>query len=87
MEKNREEQGQTPQQKVPIEERKLTPGEKAGVTSALLMFFGVGMIMGGSASGKMGIFYGGTAIFTIGAGIALYLLFKYSPKNSDKWEE
>lgn len=64
-----------------IENRKLTPGEKAGVTAAFLMFVGIGMIMGGSGAGKMGIFYAGTAIFTVGAIIALYLLFKNPPKD------
>jgi hypothetical protein len=29
----------------------------------------------------MGIFYAGTAIFTVGAIIALYLLFKNPPKD------
>lgn len=61
-----------------IENRKLTRGEKAGLTSAFLMFSGIGMIMGGSSAGKMGIFYGGTLIFSIGAVIALYLLFTNS---------
>ncbi|NPA87151.1 hypothetical protein [Caminibacter pacificus] len=62
-------------------DRKLTPAEKAGVTAALLMFFGVGMIMGGSAAGNNGLFWSGTGIFAVGSAIALYLLFKYKPKD------
>jgi membrane protein implicated in regulation of membrane protease activity len=65
------------------ENRKLTPAEKAGVTAALLMFFGVGMIMGGSSAGNNGVFYSGTIVFAIGSVIALYLLFKYKPKDED----
>ena len=67
-----------------IKNRKLTPGEKAGVSAALLMFFGVGMIMGGSASGKMKLFWSGVCIFAIGGCIALYLLFKHSPKKDNE---
>jgi len=63
------------------EERKLTPAEKAGVSAAILMFFGVGMIMGGSASGNMKLFWSGVGVFSIGSGIALYLLFKYKPED------
>ncbi|NPA12275.1 MAG: hypothetical protein GXO62_08530 [Epsilonproteobacteria bacterium] len=65
------------------ENRKLTPGEKAGVSAALLMFFGVGMIMGGSASGNNPVFFTGAGVFALGAAIALYLLFKYKPKEDD----
>jgi len=64
-------------------DRKLTPSELAGVSAAVLMFFGVGMIMGGSSSGNMKLFWSGVGIFSIGSGIALYLLFKYKPKDSD----
>jgi len=62
-------------------DRKLTKAELAGVSAALLMFFGVGMIMGGSAAGDMPLFWSGVILFAIGAGIALFLLFKYSPKE------
>lgn len=61
--------------------RKLTKGELAGVSAAVLMFFGVGMIMGGSASGVDGVFYGGISVFSIGSIVALYLLFKHKPKD------
>jgi hypothetical protein len=64
-------------------DRKLTPAEKAGVSAAILMFFGVGMIMGGSASGNDTLFFSGVGIFSIGSAIALYLLFKYKPKDED----
>ncbi len=64
-------------------DRKLTPGEKAGVTAAILMFFGVGMIMGGSASGNDRLFFSGVGLFGIGSVIALYLLFKYKPKDDN----
>jgi hypothetical protein len=64
-------------------DRKLTPAEKAGVSAAILMFFGVGMIMGGSASGNDALFFSGVGIFSIGSAIALYLLFKYKPKDED----
>ena len=64
-------------------DRKLTPGEKAGVSAAVLMFFGVGMIMGGSSSGNMKLFWSGVGVFSIGSVIALYLLFKYKPKDKE----
>ena len=60
-------------------DRKLTKAEIVGVSAALLMFFGVGMIMGGSAAGDMPLFWSGVILFGIGAGIALFLLFKYRP--------
>ena len=64
-------------------DRKLTKAEKAGVSAAVLMFFGVGMIMGGSSSGNMKLFWSGVGVFSIGSGIALYLLFKYKPKDKE----
>ena len=64
-------------------DRKLTKAELAGVIAALLMFFGVGMIMGGSSVGNMKLFWSGTGIFGIGSIIALYLLFKYKPKKEE----
>jgi len=60
-------------------DRKLTKAEMLGVSAALLMFFGVGMIMGGSTAGNMPLFWSGVTLFAIGAGIALFLLFKYRP--------
>lgn len=64
-------------------DRKLTRGEKAGVSAALLMFFGIGMIMGGSASGAMKLFWSGVGIFAFGSAIALYLLFKHPAKKEE----
>ena len=64
-------------------DRKLTPAEKAGVTAAVLMFFGIGMIMGGSTAGNDFLFYSGVGVFSIGSAIALYLLFKYKPKEDN----
>jgi membrane protein implicated in regulation of membrane protease activity len=63
--------------------RKLTKSELAGVIAAFLMFIGIGMIMGGSSVGANGVFYSGVVIFSIGSAIALYLLFKYKPKEDD----
>ena len=77
----------TPEELEQLKNRKLTGPEKAGVTSALLMFFGIGMIMGGSGAGNNPIFYTGTFIFSVGAGIALYLLFKYQPSGEGVWDE
>ena len=65
-------------------DRKLTKAEITGVSAALLMFFGVGMIMGGSAAGDMPLFWSGVGLFAIGAAIALYLLFKYRPTEEKK---
>ena len=64
-------------------DRKLTPAEKAGVSAAILMFFGIGMIIGGSASGNDALFFSGVGIFSIGSGMALYLLFKYKKEEDD----
>ena len=64
-------------------DRKLTKSELAGVIAAILMFFGVGMIMGGSSVGNMKLFWSGSGVFGIGSVIALYLLFKHKPKEED----
>ncbi|MEO1941421.1 MAG: hypothetical protein ABGW77_00845 [Campylobacterales bacterium] len=77
----------TPEELERLKNRKLTGPEKGGVTAALLMFFGIGMIMGGSSGGNNPIFYTGTGIFSMGAGIALYLLFKYQPSGKGAWDE
>ena len=63
--------------------RKLTKSELLGVIAAVLMFFGVGMIMGGTSAANNKLFFGGVGIFSIGSVIALYLLFKYKPKDED----
>jgi len=64
-------------------DRKLTKSELAGVIAAILMFFGIGMIMGGSSVGNMKLFWSGSGVFGIGSVIALYLLFKHKPKEED----
>ena len=64
-------------------DRKLTKSELAGVIAAILMFFGVGMIMGGSSVGNMKLFWSGAGVFGIGSVIALYLLFRHKPKEED----
>ncbi len=66
------------------ENRKLTKAEKIGVSAAVLMFFGIGMIMGGSTAGNNGIFWTGVIVFAAGSAMALYLLFKYKPKEDKK---
>jgi hypothetical protein len=63
------------------ENRKLTPAELAGVIAAVLMFFGIGMIMGGTSAANDAVFYTGVGVFSVGSAIALYLLFKYKPKD------
>jgi NRAMP (natural resistance-associated macrophage protein)-like metal ion transporter len=47
------------------------------------MFFSIGMIMGGSAAGNDRLVLIGGVIFSLGAAIALYLLFKHKPKDED----
>jgi hypothetical protein len=66
-----------------LQNRKLTIGEKMGVSAALIMFVAVGMIMGGTTAGNDNLVLAGGGIFSIGAAIALYLLFKHKPKDKD----
>jgi len=63
--------------------RKLTKGEKLGVSAAVIMFFSIGMIMGGTSAGNDKLVLIGGFIFSLGSAIALYLLFKYKPKDED----
>ncbi len=63
------------------ENRKLTKSEIAGVSAAIIMFLSIGMIMGGSAAGNDNLFFAGAGFFSLGAVIALYLLFKHKPKD------
>ncbi len=63
--------------------RKLTKSELAGVSAAFIMFIAIGMIMGGTAVGNDKVFYLGAFLFSIGAGVALYLLVKYGKKDKD----
>ena len=64
-------------------DRKLTKAELAGVIAALIMFFSIGMIMGGSAAGNDNLVLAGGGTFAIGAAIAIYLLIKYGKKDED----
>ena len=64
-------------------DRKFTIPEIMGVSAAIIMFFAIGMIMGGSAAGNNKVFYAGAIFFSLGASIALYLLFKYGKKEKD----
>jgi len=66
-----------------MEERKLTFREKLGVLSAIIMFLSIGMIMGGNGAGNMPLLYSGAAVFSIGAGIAIWLIMN----SEDKEEE
>ena len=63
-------------------QRKLTIKEKAGILSAILMFFSIGMIMGGNSAGNMTLLYSGAGLFSIGAIIAIWLII-----NSEEKEE
>ena len=65
------------------ENRQLTKTELAGVIAAFLMFFATGMIMGGSSVGNNKVFYTGAVLFTLGAAIAVYLLFFHGKKEED----
>ncbi len=64
-------------------DRKFTIPEIMGVSAAFIMFCAIGMIMGGTAAGNNAVFYSGAGLFTIGAGIALYLLIKYGKKKEE----
>ena len=64
-------------------DRKFTVPELMGVSAAVIMFFSIGMIMGGTAAGNDKVFYSGAAFFTIGASIAVYLLIKYGKKKDE----
>ena len=63
------------------EDRKLTKSEIAGVTAAFLMFIAIGMIMGGTSAGNDTVFYTGAGVFSVGAAIALYLLFVHKKEE------
>jgi hypothetical protein len=66
-----------------MEERKLTFKEKAGVFAAIIMFFGVGMIMGGNSAGNMKLLYAGATLFASGGAIALWLLIDSKKNEKD----
>jgi len=64
-----------------MEDRKLTKYEKLGVLAAFIMFIAVGMIMGGTSAGNDRLVLIGGGVFSVGAAIALFLLFKHKPKD------
>ena len=66
-----------------MEERKLTFREKMGVLSAIIMFFAIGMIMGGNSAGNMTLLYTGAGFFAMGSIIAIWLIVS-SEDNDDK---
>jgi len=67
-------------------DRKLTLKEKFGVSAAIMMFFAVGMMMGGGKAGNMFLTYSGAGLFTIGAVIAVWLIVD-SNKNEKEDDE
>jgi len=67
-------------------DRKLTLKEKLGVTAAIMMFFAIGMMMGGGKAGNMPLTYSGAGLFTIGAVIAVWLIID-SNKNEKEDDE
>ncbi len=67
-------------------DRKLTLKEKFGVSAAIMMFFAVGMMMGGGKAGNMPLTYSGAGLFTIGAVIAVWLIID-SNKNEKEDNE
>jgi len=67
-------------------DRKLTLKEKLGISAAIMMFFAVGMMMGGGKAGNMPLTYSGAGLFTIGAVIAVWLIID-SNKNEKEDNE
>ena len=67
-------------------DRKLTLKEKSGVAAAIMMFFAVGMMMGGGKAGNIPLTYSGAGLFTIGAVIAVWLIID-SNKNEKEDNE
>ena len=67
-------------------DRKLTLKEKLGVAAAIMMFFAIGMMMGGGKAGNMPLTYSGAGLFTIGAVIAVWLIID-SNKNEKEDNE
>ena len=66
-----------------MEDRKLTKDEKLGILSAVIMFFSIGAIMGGSSKGNTFVSTTGGITFAIGAIIAIYLIVKNKDKDED----
>jgi hypothetical protein len=68
-------------------ERKLTFKEKMGVLAAILMFFAIGMMMGGGKAGNLPLQYTGAGFFTIGSLIAVWLLVTAPNKDDEEFDE
>jgi len=67
-----------------MQERKLTTKEKFGVSAAIMMFFAIGMMMGGGKAGNMPLTYSGAGLFTLGAIIAIWLIVTSKDKDDDE---
>jgi len=67
-----------------MEERKLTFKEKMGVTAAIIMFFAIGMMMGGGKAGNMPLSYSGAGLFALGASIAIWLIVTSKDRDDDE---
>ena len=67
------------------EKRKLSLKEKSGVTAAIMMFFAIGMMMGGGKAGNMPLTYSGAVMFAIGAGIGVWLIVTSEDKDKDEY--
>ena len=68
-------------------DRKLTLKEKLGVAAAIMMFFAIGMMMGGGKAGNMPLSYSGAALFAIGAIIAVWLIITSKEKDDEEFFE
>jgi len=68
-----------------MEERKLSFKEKMGVAAAIMMFFAIGMMMGGGKAGNMPLTYSGAALFALGAIIGVWLIITSEDKDKDEY--
>jgi len=66
------------------EKRKLTLKEKLGVSAAIMMFFAIGMMMGGGKAGNMPLTYSGAGLFVLGAIIAVWLIVTSKDRDDDE---
>jgi len=70
-----------------MEERKLSFKEKMGVFAAIIMFLSIGMMMGGGKAGNLPLQYSGAGLFSLGAGIGIWLLVTAPEKDDEEFEE
>ena len=68
-----------------MDKRKLTLKEKLGVAAAVMMFFAIGMMMGGGKAGNMPLTYSGAGLFALGAGIAVWLIISSEDTDKDEY--